>query len=170
MDIERITNMDHYYTPSLETLHSWAKHPSSLAVICERKGQNLGHSLLIKVAPEVAREIAFHQREEFAIAPDDLRLPHERGSYYIHALYGSNPHIAALVNIEAYLYFLKHFYTIEDVTIFSSRPDAPKITKDYGIALVAQGRHERFGFPWYGMISPVEDILFADNMIRTLFP
>jgi hypothetical protein len=125
---------------------------------------------MIKVAPEVGREIAFHEREEFAIAPEDLRLPHERGSYYIHSLYGSNPRIAAIVNIEAYLHFLKHFQTIEDVVIFSSRPDGQKITRDYGIALVARGHHERFGFPWYGMLSPVEDILFAEGIVRALFP
>lgn len=170
MDIERVTNAEGYYTPDLDTLGRWVEHPGCFTVICERKGRNLGHFMMIKLSSDVAREIAYHRREEFAIGPEDLRGPEERGSYYIHALYGSNPHVAALLNIRAYLHFLRYFYTIEDVVIFSTRPDGPKITRDYGIALVAEGRHERFGFPWYGMLSPVEDILFADGMIRTLFP
>lgn len=169
IDIERITNVEGYYTPTVETVHRWCAHPGSLGILCERKGQNLGHFLMIKVDDRIARQIAHHEREEFDIDPGDLRGPDEPGSYYIHALYGSNPRVAAIVNVEAYLHMLRHFETIDNIAIFSSRPDGAEITRDYGIRLVAKGEHPRYGFLWHGMLSPVEEILFADEIVKLLF-
>jgi transcriptional regulator with XRE-family HTH domain len=169
IDIERITNVEGYYTPTAETVRRWCAHPGTLGILCERKGRNLGHFLMIKVDDRVARQIVRHEREEFDIDPDDLRGPDEPGSYYIHALYGSNPRVAALVNVEAYLHMLRHFETIENIAIFSSRPDGAEITRDYGIQLVARGKDPRYGFLWHGMLSPVEEILFADGIVKLLF-
>jgi len=168
-DIERITNVPGYYTPTLSTLHQWCLHPGSLGIICERTGQNLGHFLMIKVSNRVAEEIAYHRRSEFDIAPEELRGPDEKGSYYIHALYGGNPRIAAIVNVEAYFHMLHHYDTIENIVIFSSRRDGAEVTKDYGIRTVARGVDPDFGFTWYGMLSPVGDILFSDNIVRMIF-
>jgi transcriptional regulator with XRE-family HTH domain len=169
IDIERVTNAEGYYTPTVETIRQWCAHPGSLGILCERKGQNLGHFLMIKLDDEAARQIAYHERLEFAIAPHELRGPHERGSYYIHALYGANPRVAAIVNVEAYLHMLRHFETIDNIVIFSSRRDGAEITRDYGIQLVAKGKDPRYGFTWHGMCAPVEEILFADNILRMIF-
>jgi len=169
LDIERVTNTPGYYTLTLSRLQEWCAHPGSLGIICERQGQNLGHFLMVKVANQVAEDIAHHRRSEFAITPEDLRGPDERGSYYIHALYGGNPQIAAIVNVEAYLHMLRHYETIDNIVIFSSRPDGAEVTKDYGIRRVAEGVHPKFGFKWYGMLSPVEEILFSDNMVKMIF-
>ena len=168
-DIERVTNAPGYYTPTLSILEKWCLHPGSLGIICEREGQNLGHFLMIKVSNRVAEEIAYHRRSEFDITPEELRKPEEKGSFYIHALYGGNPRIAAIVNVEAYFHMLHHYDTIENIVIFSSRRDGAEVTKDYGIRTVARGVDPDFGFTWYGMLSPVGDILFSDNIVRMIF-
>ena len=169
LDIERVTNAPGYYTLTLSRLREWCTHPGSLGIVCERRGQNLGHFLMVKVANHVAEEIAYHRRSEFDIGPGDMRGPHEQGSYYIHALYGGNPRIAAIVNVEAYFHMLRHYDTIDNIVIFSSRRDGAEVTKDYGIQTVAEGTDPRFGFKWYGMLSPVEDILFSDGMMKMIF-
>jgi hypothetical protein len=169
LDIERVTNAAGYYTVTLSKLREWCAHPGTFGITCERQGQSLGHFLMLKVATPVAEEIAYHRRSEFDIAGEDLRGPERKGSYYIHALYGGNPRIAAALNVQAYLHMLRHFETIENVLIFSSRPDGEEVTRDYGIRRVAEGVHPDYGFRWYGMLSPVEEILFSENIVRTVF-
>jgi transcriptional regulator with XRE-family HTH domain len=169
LDIERVTNAAGYYTVTLSKLREWCAHPGTFGITCERQGQSLGHFLMLKVATPVAEEIAYHRRSEFDIAGEDLRVPERKGSYYIHALYGGNPRIAAALNVQAYLHMLRHFETIENVVIFSSRPDGEEVTRDYGIRRVAEGVHPDYGFRWYGMLSPVEEILFSENIVRTVF-
>lgn len=169
IDIEKMTNTPGYYTVSHKRVKSWSRHPGTFAVACERKKQHLGHFVMLKVKNSIAEAIACNQREELSITTDDLCMPNENGSYYIHALYGKNPQIAALLNVEAYLHLLDHFDTIDKIVIFSTRKDGVELSKDYGIEMVAKGRNETFQFDWYGMLSPVEDILFSDTVVKLVF-
>jgi hypothetical protein len=55
------------------------------------------------------------------------------------------------------------------VLIFSSRKDGVLLTRDYGIELIDSGIDETFGFKWHGLMSPVEDILFSDTVVKLIF-
>lgn len=59
--------------------------------------------------------------------------------------------------------------TIDNMMIFSTRTDGVLLTKDYGIKMLAQGKDEEYGFEWHGMLSPVEDILFSDTVLKLIF-
>ncbi len=169
IDIETVTNNPGYYTVSHEQMKAWCRHPGTFAVVCERKNQHLGHFVMLKLKSDVAEAIAYNWRSELSITQDDLCLPNEKGSYYIHALYGRNPKIAALLNVQAYLHLFRHLDTVDYVVIFSTRKDGVELTKDYGIEIVAKGKNETFGFLWHGMRSPAEDILFSDTVVKLVF-
>ena len=34
---------------------------------------------------------------------------------------------------------------------------------------VAEGKNEQYGFKWFGILYPVEDILFSDTVIKLIF-
>ena len=55
------------------------------------------------------------------------------------------------------------------IMIFSTRTDGVLLTKDYGIEVVANGEDEVHDFKWYGMLSPVEEILFSDTVLKLIF-
>ncbi len=169
IDIERASNVQGYYTVSSEKLKEWCLYPSSFAVVCERKQQYLGHFIMFKIKSSVAKDIAYHKRSEFLLTKEDFCSVDEIGSYYIHALYGCNQKIAALLNVKAYLYLFENIDMIDNVIIFSSRSDGVLLTKDYGISEVAYGKDEIYGFEWHGMLSPVEDVLFSDTVLRLSF-
>lgn len=169
VDIEKASNAQGYYTVSHQKLEQWCRYPSSFAMICERKQQHLGHFVMLKIKNSVAEDIAHHRRSELSLQEEDFCSIREKGSYYVHALYGCNPKIAALLNVEAYLYLFEHIDTIDNVMIFSSRTDGLLLTKDYGIQEVAKGKDTVYGFEWHGMLSPVEEILFSDTVLKLVF-
>ena len=169
IDIETVTNVPNYYTLTPMQLGSLCDQPSSYAIICERKKQHLGHFVMFKIKNEVAQKVVRHQKSEYSITTSDLCGVNENGTYYVHALYGKNPKIAALLNVHAYLHLFKHMKTVDNVMIFSSRKDGVLLTKDYGIALIDKGRDETYGFDWHGLMSPVEDILFSDTVVKLIF-
>jgi len=169
IDIERATNAPEYYNVSGETMKSWCRSSGTLALVCERKKQHLGHYIMLKIKSDIAEAIAHNRRSELSITTKDLCNENEQGSYYIHALYGRNPKIAALLNVHAYLHLLDNFNTIDNILIFSTRKDGVELTRDYGIKTVAKGENERYGFKWHGMLSPVEEILFSDTVTRRAF-
>ena len=169
LDIERVTNVAGYYQVSAERMKSWACHPGTFARVCSRNEQHLGHFVMVKISDALAEEIAYHRRSEYDIRAEDLLEKFQTGTYYVHALYGSNPRIAAILNIHAYLFMLEHYREISNLLIFSSRPDGKEVTKNYGIEIVAEGDDERYGFHWVGMMSPVEKILFSDAVLKTAF-
>lgn len=169
IDIETATNVKGYYTVTTERLRTLCEHPSSFAIICERKKQHLGHFVMFKIKNDVAEEIVHHKRKEYTVTLGDLCRPEEKGTYYIHALYGKNPAIAAWLNVYAYLYLFRHLEHIDNVLIFSSRKDGPLLTKDYGIELIKKGYDDFFGFEWHGFMSPVENILFSDMVVKQIF-
>ena len=169
LDIERITNVPDYYEVSFDTMKNWVCHPGTFARVCSRNDQHLGHFVMLKIPDRVAEEIAYHKRSEYDIGADDLLEKFESGTFYVHALYGSNPRIAAILNIEAYLHMLEHYRTINNLLIFSSRPDGKEVTKNYGIEIIAEGDDERYGFHWVGMLSPVEKVLFSDAVLKSAF-
>ena len=169
VDIEEASNVPHYYTVTVQQLERWCNHPATFAMIAERKMQHLGHFIMLKLKNEVARAIANHERSEFSLKEEDFCPAYERGTYYVHALYGRNPKIAAKFNVEAYLFMLDNMETIDNIMIFSSRDDGKTITQDYGIASVAKGFDEKLGMKWEGMLSPVEDILFSDTVLKLVF-
>ena len=138
-------------------------------MVCERKQQHLGHFVMLKLKTNVAEDIAYHRRSELSLSEEDFCAPSEKGTYYVHALYGCNPKIAALLNVKAYLYLFDHMEYIDKLMIFSSRTDGMLLTKDYGIREVASGKDETYGFEWHGMLSPVEDILFSDTVLKLVF-
>ena len=168
IDIERASNAENYYTITSDILKEWSNHPSTFAVVCVRKKQHLGHFIMLKLKNHVAEEIVHHRRSKFDIKEEDLCTPEEKGTYCIHAFYGKNPKIAALLNVKAYVHFFDHLSSIDNVMIFSSRADGVLLTKDYGIKMVAKGRDEAYDFNWYGMLSPVEDILFSDTVVKLI--
>lgn len=168
IDIEVATNATGYYRVTPQKMQQWCAHPSTFAYIVERKKQHLGHMVMFKLKNDVAEEIAHHERSEFDINESDFCSIYEKGTYYVHALYGRSPKIAAMLNVKAYLHLFEHMQTTDNVMIFSSRTDGVLLTKDYGIETVASGTDEKFGFDWYGMMSPVEDILFSDALIKLI--
>jgi len=169
IDIETASNPEKYYTPTPEILAQWCDHPSSFAITCEQNKQHLGHFIMFKIKNSVAEAIAHHKRSEFSLTEDDFCDVDEKGTCYVHALYGRSPKIAAVVNVEAYLHLFEHMDTIDNMMIFSTRTDGVLLTKDYGIEMLAQGKDEEYGFEWHGMLSPVEDILFSDTVLKLIF-
>ncbi len=169
VDIETATNATNYYSITPQRLTQWCAHPSTFAMISERKKQHLGHMIMLKLKNHVAEEIARHERSEFDIEENDFCGIYEKETYYVHALYGRSPKVAAMLNVKAYLHLFEHMQTTDNVMIFSSRTDGVLLTKDYGIEIIAQGEDEEYGFDWYGMMSPVEDILFSDTVLKLVF-
>jgi len=169
IDIEVATNATSYYRVTQSLLAQWCTHPSTFCVIAERKKQHLGHFIMLKLKNHVAEEIAHHKKSEFDLNKNDFCDIYENGTYYVHALYGRSPKIAAELNVKAYLHLLDHMNTVDNVMIFSSRTDGVLLTQDYGIKEVAHGVEKEFGFEWYGMLSPVEDILFSDTVVKLIF-
>ena len=169
IDIEVATNVSNYYSVSPKLLTQWCAHPSTFAIVGERKKQHLGHMILLKLKNSVAEEIARHERSEFDIKESDFCALHEKGTYYVHALYGRSPKIAAMLNVKAYLHLFEHMQSTDNVIIFSSRTDGVLLSKDYGIKVIAHGEDEEYGFDWYGMMSPVEDILFSNTVLKLAF-
>ena len=169
VDIEKASQAEGYYTTTPDTLEEWSTHPASLAIIYERKRQHLGHFILLKLKSSVAEEIAYFKRDKRFLTQEDFCDVHEKGTYYVHAFYGSNPKIAAMLNIQVYLHLFENKEYTDNVMIFSTRKDGVLLTKDYGIKMVAKGKDENYGFDWHGMLSPVEDILFSDTVVKLVF-
>jgi transcriptional regulator with XRE-family HTH domain len=169
VDIETASNPSGYYTISPAALQRICHAPGSFSLLCERKKQHLGHFIMFKLKNERAQQLVHNQLNENLVTVDDLCDTEDFGSYYIHALYGVNPTIAALVNARAYLYLLDHQKNIDNVVIFSSRADGMRLARAYGIKVVAKGQNREYGFTWYGMQSPVEDILFSDTVLKLIF-
>ncbi len=169
VDIETAGNPQGYYTVSPDSLQELCHFPSSYSLLCERKKQHLGHFIMFKFNNDAAQRLVHNQLNENHITEKDLCSRAEKGSYYIHALYGVNPIIAALLNTQAYLYLFDNMDVIDNICIFSSRKDGMRLARAYGIRTVAQGKHRECNFTWYGMESPVEDILFSDTVLKLIF-
>jgi len=169
IDIEKATNPPHYYDITVGTLIEWVERKPSFCIAYECKKQYMGHFMMFKIKNYVAEEIAHHKRSEFSLRERDFCQHEESGTCYVHALYGRSPKIAALLNAQAYLYLLEHMEHIDNVMIFSTRTDGVLLTKDYGIEVIASGRDETSGVDWYGMLSPLEDILFSDTVLKLVF-
>ena len=56
-----------------------------------------------------------------------------------------------------------------DEAIFSSRKDGLRLARDYGMQLVDKGENKAHHFSWHGLLSPVENILFSDTVLRLIF-
>ena len=169
IDIEIASNPNDYYTATPESLQSLCSHDNSFSIICERRRQHLGHFLMFKLEYDIAQELIHNRISEFALTTDHLCGKNKKGSYYVHALYGVNPKIAALINSKAYLYMFDNMASIDNVVIFSSRKDGLRLAKAYGIKTVAKGKNKKCNFTWHGMESSVEDILFSDTVLRSIF-
>jgi len=169
IDFEVATNARGYYDVTADKMETWCKYPASFCIICERKKQHMGHFVMLKIKNSVVEEIAHNKRSKFSLNKEDFCAEHENGTYYIHALYGKNSKIAAELNVEAYLHLLKNMYTTDNVMIFNIRTDGVLLTKDYGIEVIASGEDETYNVKWYGMLSPVEDILFSDTVLKLIF-
>ncbi len=169
IDIETATNATNYYAITPTILRQWCSIPSTFCVIAERKKQHLGHFIMLKLKNHVAEEIAHHKRNEFDISSNDFCDIRENGTYYIHALYGRSPKIAAELNVKAYLHLFENLKYTDNVMIFSTRTDGILLTKDYGIEIIDSGEDDEYGFKWYGMLSPIEDILFSDTVLKLVF-
>lgn len=168
IDIETASQAEGYYTVTPEVLEEWCSHPASFSIICERKRQHLGHFIMFKLKNSVARDIAHNRRNKHSLTKDDFCDVHENGTYQVHAMYGRSPKIAAVLNVKAYLHLFEYMERVDNVMIFSTRKDGVLLTKDYGIEMVAKGKDEQYGFNWHGMLSPVEDILFSDTVLKLI--
>ena len=65
IDIEIATNATNYYSVRPKLLTQWCAHPSTFAIVAERKKQHLGHMIMLKIKNHVAEKIAHHERSEF---------------------------------------------------------------------------------------------------------
>jgi len=169
IDIEIATNAIKYYSVSQPILTKWSNYSSSFCIIAEHKKQHLGHMIMLKLKNHVADEIVHNKRSEFDLKENDFCELNENGTYYVHALYGRNPKIAAELNVKAYLFLFENLKHTDNVMIFSTRTDGVLLTKDYGIKIVDSGEDDEYGFKWYGMLSPVEDILFSNTVLKLVF-
>jgi len=122
-----------------------------------------------KLNNHVALEIAHHQKNEFDLKSSDFCDLNECGTYYVHALYGRSPKIAAQLNVKAYLHLFENLKYIDNIMIFSTRTDSLLLTKDYGIKIIDRGENDEYGFEWYGMLFSIEDILFCSTVIKLVF-
>jgi len=169
IDIEIATNATKYYNVSQIFLTKWCNYPSSFCIIAERKKQHLGHMIMLKIKNHVAEEIAHNIRSEFDLKENDFCDVNENGTYYIHALYGRSPKIASELNVKAYIHLFENLKYIDNIMIFSTRTDGVLLTKDYGIKVIDSGKNDEYGFKWHGMLSPVEDILFSNTVLKLAF-
>ena len=169
VDIEKSTHAGGYCRLSAERLKAYLQVPSTFAVVCARKNHYLGHFIMLKIKEESAEAIVRNRKSKYDIAPEALCSIAESGSYIMLAIYASNPKYAMKLRTEAYLFLLENIATIKDFLIFSTRTDGATMHKNYGIAEVAQGEDETYGFRWFGLRSPVEDILLSDTVIKLIF-
>ena len=160
---------DGVYPVTPEMLAQWCGHPGSFAVVCEANGQHAGHYILLKLKSDVAEDIVHHRRPFHSFTVDDLCGPEENGTYLSYTLFTRSAKVAALLNIRHYYHLVEHMSTIDKIAIFSRREDTLLMTKNYGIHLVASGVNEKAGYKWYGLSAPLEDILFSDTVIESIF-
>ena len=169
IDIEVASHAPMYYQNSVQQLQKLASHPESYTLIIEKNHQHLGHFIMYKVPSEVSKRIINYEFKERDLAYSDLCPPNTPGDYYIHALYGVNPTMASILNVETYLYLFDNIKTINNIVIFSSRKDGVRLAKAYGIGVVKSGEDLHYGINWSGMSSPVEEILFSDTVLKLVF-
>ena len=169
IDIEVASHAPQYYQNSVEELRKLVSHPSSHSLLIEKNQQHLGHFIMYKVPSKVSQKLIHYELKERELSEHDLCPPEEHGDYYVHALYGVNPMMAAMLNVETYLYLFDNIGTINNIVIFSSRKDGLRLAKAYGIEVVESGEDLHYGINWSGMSSPVEDILFSDTVLKLVF-
>jgi len=169
IDLETVSNPVGYYQTTAEHLRTLNEYPSSESLIIERNGQHLGHLIIYKLKPESAKKLIHHELNEHQLNVSNLALQEERGSLFIHTFFAVNPTIAALINTHAYLHFFEQFENIDDIVVFSCRKDALRLAKIYSIEIKDEGYDAHCNATWYGMSSPVEDILFSDTVLKLVF-
>jgi len=169
IDIEVASHAPMYYQNSIQQLQRLASHPESYTLIIEKNRQHLGHFIMYKVPSVVSKKILNYELKERDLSYSDLCSPKTSGDYYIHALYGVNPTMASILNVETYLHLFDNIDTINNIIIFSSRKDGVRLAKAYGIEVMKSGEDLHYGINWSGMCSPVEDILFSDTVLKLVF-
>ena len=87
INIERANHPDHYYTLDLPTLRSWIAHESSFCLGCTLNEEHLGHIILLKLKPHIAREVIHNRRSVFTLGTDDLSPADQQGTYLIHTFF-----------------------------------------------------------------------------------
>ena len=169
VDIEVASHAPMYYQNSVQQLQKLISHPASYSLVIEKNHQHLGHFIMYKIPQEVSKKLTNYELKEKDLSYNDLCKPQDSGDYYVHALYGVNPMMASMLNVETYLYLFDNINTINNIVIFSSRKDGVRLAKAYGIELVQSGEDLQYGINWSGMSSPVEDILFSDTVLKLVF-
>jgi transcriptional regulator with XRE-family HTH domain len=169
INIEEASHADGFYQTSISQLQELVSHPNSFTMVIEKNGQHLGHFIMYKVKSETTEKLVHNRLKERDLSKKDLCDVGEDGDYYIHALYGVNQTIAAMLNTETYIHLLHHIDTINNIVIFSSRKDGVRLAKAYGIQVVDKGEDTTYNLTWHGMCSPVEDILFSDTVLKLVF-
>jgi len=170
IEIERASNpVKKSYSITPKMIAKWCGHSSSFAIVCESNSQHTGHYILLKLKNAVAEDIIFHRKDFFSIGIDDFCSKEEKGTYVTLTLYARSAKVAALLNIQHYYHLVDHIHTINKIAIFSRREDTVPMTKDYGIHLAASGFDKKDGYKWYGLSAPLEDILFSDTVVETIY-
>ncbi|SFV51165.1 hypothetical protein MNB_SV-6-1458 [hydrothermal vent metagenome] len=158
-----------YYRLSAEQLEEWCSYLSTFAIVSDYHGQHAGHYIIIKIKNSVAEDIALHRRSVFTLKRDDFCKPEERGSCFLLTMYARSPKIASSLVTEHYKYLVENSEFIDNILIYTTRDDTLLATKNYGIEIVGSGRDTEYGFTWHGMLSPLEDILFASKIVERIY-
>jgi len=169
VDIEKATHPSGYCKLSRSRIEKYLETASTFAILCAHNEQYLGHFIMLKIDTEAATAVSHNKKSKYDILPEDLCSMKDVGSYIIQAVYASNPKYAMLMKAEAYLFLLDNVAAVKDLVIFSTRTDGETMSRNYGIGQVAEGRDEQYDFRWFGMRSPVEEILFSDTVIKHIF-
>jgi transcriptional regulator with XRE-family HTH domain len=160
-------NLD--YELKEDKLLKWSRYASTFAIISKDDEQHAGHFIALKIKNDVAEDIAFHRKIWFDLQENDFCNANENGTYFLVIFYARSPRIAAIMNVVFYRYLVENSKTVDKVLIYTTREDTILATKNYGIKMVKSGHDSVYGYKWYGMLSPLEDILFSSTVVGAVY-
>jgi len=169
LDIELANHADHYYALELARLRGWAMHESSFFLGCELDGAHIGHIMMLKISSQLAKQVIQNKQSVFSIVTEDLLLLEKKGTYLVHTFFGMNSQIMAMLTVKAMLFIFEQRKSIENIAMHTTRKDGMKLTRLYENSIVSEGFDSKYNYKWYGMLTPVEEVLFSDTTAKMIF-
>lgn len=168
LDIEKANHSRDDYILKHSRLKEWCNFESSFCLGCELDGEHIGHTVMLKVSTETATAVIHHQKSIFSLTKDDLLSSDEKGTYIIHSLYGINAEIMAMLTIRTLLFILENRNKIENIATFITRKDNLKLMHLFGHRVIKKGSDSDGNYIWYTTLTPPEEILFSDMVIKMI--